>query len=102
MRLIFALKYNILSKKKHPSYIQGQLLFYISKMKKYLLQLLMMMQLLVMCSLNAMAQKGDSAVNTPQQPAPTAQVVDTTLVKGLESMEDATLSVNHNRFSQRT
>ena len=47
-----------------------------------------MMQLLVMCSLNAMAQKGDSAVNTPQQPAPTAQVVDTTLVKGLESMED--------------
>ena len=34
------------------------------------------------------AQKGDSAVNTPQQPAPTAQVVDTTLVKGLESMED--------------
>ena len=35
-----------------------------------------------------MAQKGDSAVNAPKQPAPTAQVVDTTLVKGLESMED--------------
>ena len=57
-------------------------------MKKYLLQLFIMVQLLVMCSLSAMAQKGDSAVNAPQPPTPTAQVVDTTLVKGLESMEE--------------
>ena len=47
-----------------------------------------MVQLLMMCSLNAMAQKGDSAVNAPQPPTPTAQAVDTTLVKGLESMEE--------------
>ncbi|MBF1441449.1 MAG: MotA/TolQ/ExbB proton channel family protein, partial [Prevotella nanceiensis] len=48
----------------------------------------MMVQLLMMCSLNAMAQKGDSAANAPQPATPTAQVVDTTLVKGLESMDE--------------
>ena len=35
-----------------------------------------------------MAQKGDSAVNAVQQPTSTTQTVDTTLVKGLEEVEE--------------